>query len=121
MMDDSRIGLRGLVALELERHNAAAAIGDTGAAWWTLERAHILSQSDLPLHLRVHWTMFRYALRLSDLREVAGQALRLALAPIGALTGGIPAGNTGRSNISAFETMAIPADLRDALDTGARL
>ncbi len=49
------------------------------------------------------------------------RALRLALAPIGALTGGIPAGNTGRSNISAFETMAIPADLRDALDTGARL
>jgi hypothetical protein len=112
--------LRELVGLELERHDASAAIGDTGAAWWALERAHILSQPDLPLHLRVHWEMLGYAVRQRDLREVAGQTLRLALAPIGALTGRIPVGNTGRSNVSAFEAMPIPADLRAAIDAETR-
>ncbi|MET3723734.1 DUF3703 domain-containing protein [Sphingomonas trueperi] len=109
-----------LVGLELERHDASAAIGDTGAAWWALQRAHILSQSDLPLHLRVHWTMLGYAVRTGDLREVPGQTLRLALAPIGSLTRRIPIGNTGRSNVSAFEPMAIPADLRAAIDAETR-
>lgn len=115
MPDRTRAALREVVGLELERHDASAAIGDTGAAWWAPERAHILSQPDLPLHLRVHWTMLRYAVRMGDLREVAGQTLRLALAPIGSLTGRIPVGNTGRSNVSAFQPMPIPADLRAAI------
>lgn len=116
MPDRTRAALREVVGLELKRHDASAAIGDTGAAWWALERAHILSQPDLPLHLRVHWTMLGYAVRMSDLREVAGQTLRLALALIGSLTGRIPVGNTGRSNVSAFQPMPIPADLRAAID-----
>ncbi len=120
MTDDDSVPLRELVGLELERHGASAAIGDTGAAWWALERAHIISQPDLPLHLRVHWTMLGYAIRMGDLREVAGQMLRLALAPIGSLTGRIPVGNTGRSNVSAFEPMAIPADLRAVIDAEIR-
>ncbi len=111
---------RELVGLELERHDASAAVGDTGAAWWALERAHILSQPDLPLHMRVHWNMLGYAVRMGDLREIAGQTLRLALAPIGSLTGRIPVGNTGRSNVSAFEAMPIPADLRGAINGESR-
>ena len=116
MPDRTRAALREVVGLELERHDASAAIGDTGGAWWALERAHILSQPDLPLHLRVHWIMLRYAARMGDLREVAGQTLRLTLAPIGSLTGRIPVGNTGRSDVSAFQPMPIPADLRAAID-----
>jgi hypothetical protein len=103
--------LRDAVALELSRHRAAARIGDTGAAWWTLERAHILSQPELRLHLRVHLAMLFYALRRADLIEASGQAMRLALAPAGALTGRIPLGNTGRARISAFRSMPVPADL----------
>ncbi len=116
MADLAKSRLREVFGLELVRHDASAAIEDTGAAWWALERAHILSQPDLPLHLRVHWTMLRYAVRIGDLREVAGQTLRLALAPIGSLTGRIPVGNTGRSNVSAFQPMPIPADLRAAIN-----
>ncbi len=110
----------GLVNAELARHRSAARVGDAGAAWRALERAHILSQPDLSMHLRVHWAMLGYAARQRDLREVAGQTLRLALAPIGSLTGRIPVGNTGRSNVSAFEPMAIPADLRAVIDAETR-
>ncbi len=120
MTDPAESRLRELVGLELDRHDASATIGDTGAAWWALERAHILSQPDLPMHLRVHWTMLGYAVRQRDLREVAGQTLRLAVAPIGSLTGRIPVGNTGRSNVSAFEAMPIPAALRAAIDAGTK-
>lgn len=120
MTDLAKSRRRELVGLALERDDASAAIGDTGAAWWALERAHILSQPDLPTHLRVRWTMLGYTVRQRDLCEVAGQTLRLALAPIGWLTGRLPVGNTGRSNVSAFEPMPIPAELRAAIDAEPR-
>ena len=120
MLARTKATLRELVGQELERHDASAAMGDTGAAWWALERAHILSQPDLPMHLRVHWAMLSYAVRQGDLLEIAGQTLRLALAPIGSLTGRLPVGNTGRSNVSAFQPMPIPADLRAAIDAESR-
>jgi hypothetical protein len=41
--------------------------------------------------------------------------VRIILAPLGALTGRLPVGNTGRSNVSAFAPMPIPADLADTL------
>lgn len=120
MPDHTTARLREFVGLEMDRYAGSAAIGDTGAAWWALERAHILSQPDLPMHLRVHWTMLGYAVRLRDLREIAGQTLRLALAPLGALTGRIPIGNTGRSNVSAVQPMPIPPDLSVAIEAEPR-
>jgi hypothetical protein len=60
--------------------------------------------------------MLRYAIEQRDWREVMGQLARLALAPLGALTGRIPIGNTGRSNVSAFQKMPIPDDLRRAIE-----
>jgi hypothetical protein len=60
--------------------------------------------------------MLEFAVALRDWREVTGQVVRLILAPLGALTGRIPVGNTGRSNVSAFQPMAIPDDLRRALE-----
>jgi hypothetical protein len=99
--------------VELARHAAAADIGDVGAAWWALERAHIVAQPQFGPHLRVHLLMLAYALRTRNGREVVGQLARLALAPIGSLTGRLPAGNTGRSNVSAFVAMPVPTDLSD--------
>lgn len=114
-MKGAPAALSDAVRSELERHRAAAYIGDTGAAWWALERAHILSQPTLVLHLRVHWAMLIYALSNGDLCELIGQAARLGLAPLGSISGRIPAGNTGRSNVSAFARMPIPQDLRELL------
>ena len=81
-------------------------------AWPYLERAHILSQQVLRLHLHAHAVMLTFALFRREWREVRGQLLRLILAPLGALAGRIPLGNTGRASVSAFAPMPIPDDLR---------
>ena len=76
------------------------------------ERAHVVSQLFLGLHIANHRAMLGFAVAQRDWREVRGQILRLALAPIGTITGRIPLGNTGRSKLSVFQTLAIPDDLR---------
>lgn len=107
--------LRPHVSRELAAHTAARAEGDMEGAWSALERAHILSQPLLGLHLRVHAAMLSLALVTRDRREAIGQLLRLVLAPLGTLTGRLPWGNSGRANVSAFKPSAIPDDLRDLL------
>ena len=101
-----------LIDREMAAYCTAKAAGEITTAWTALERAHIVSQPYLGPHLSNHWAMFCFAFELRDWREVVGQIVRLALAPLGALTGRIPVGNTGRSNVSAFLEMEIPDDLR---------
>lgn len=100
---------------EIAAFAAAERGGDAALAWTSLERAHILSQRRLMLHLDVHAVMLGFALRRREWGEVGGQVLRLLLAPLGALLGRIPIGNTGRANVSAFTPMAVPEDLRAVL------
>ncbi len=99
------------IGQELDRHALAVVAGDLDTAWHALERAHILAQQDFRPHIRVHLLMLRLALKSADVREAAGQIYRLMLAPLGALSGRIPVGNTGRSDVSAFRPMPVPADL----------
>jgi len=89
--------------------------GDVRAAFSLLERAHVLGQSQLGRHWTVHLWMLRVGWRLGDRREVLGQLLRLALTPLGHLTGRLPVGNTGGSNVSAFATLPVPSDLQKLL------
>lgn len=103
------------LASELDRHKRARRNGDTDAAWAALERAHILSQPMLGPHLQVHGLMLSFALQKREPGEAIGQVVRLLLAPLGALTGRLPWGNTGRSNVSPFEAMPIPEDLKPFL------
>ena len=60
-----------------------------------LQRAHILSQPMALPHVRTHVAMMSCGVRRGDLREVAGQLMRLLLAAPGSLTGRSPVGNTG--------------------------
>ena len=114
--------LPSLVEQELRAYRAARASGDTLRAWRALEDAHILSQPSLGPHLRVHAAMLGYAVALRDWREASGQIVRLALAPLGSLTGRLPWGNTGRASVSAFRPMPVSDGLRAKLSTaGARL
>lgn len=83
-----------------------------------LECAHVLGQVDFSRHWCVHVTMLRAAWRLADARELRGQLLRLSLVPLGHLFGRLPLGNTGRSDVSAFAPMDVPADLMRLLDDG---
>ena len=107
-----------LIDAEMAQFNTAQAKGDVPSAWRALERAHIISQPYLALHLANHVAMLGYAIEQRDGREVIGQLVRLALAPLGALSGRIPTGNTGRSNVSAFHAMPIPKDLADKMQSG---
>lgn len=112
----TRAQARALLAEEVVAFGTARRAGDRLAAWRALERAHIVSQPHLELHLASHWAMLCYAMRERDLGEVVGQCPRLALAPFGAVFGGLPVGNTGRSNVSAFQPMPIPHDLLDKMN-----
>lgn len=80
--------------------------------WSLLMAAHVVGQSELRLHLHSHWTMLALAVRSRDVREVAGQLLRLALVPVGHLAGRLPVGNVGRATVSAFAPMRPDATLR---------
>ncbi len=101
--------------VELAAFRAARERGDVLSQWQSLERAHILSQIEVRPHLHAHWLMLGLSVRLGGGWENIGQLVRLVLAPLGSLSGRIPWGNTGRSTVSAFTPMPIPADLRDVL------
>lgn len=103
--------VRLLIEHELSLLESAQAQGDTGSAWRSLEHIHIIAQGFAMMHLSSHWRMLRYAWAVRDTKEVFGQIIRLALAPVGNLTGRLPFGNSGRANVSAFRAMDIPADL----------
>ena len=98
--------------------------GDARAAFAQLERAHVLGQGrfvpQLRSHRRLHLGMLRVAWARKDGREPRGQLLRIALVPIGHLTGRLPQGNTGAANLSAFRAMPIAPDLPRLIDKGQR-
>jgi hypothetical protein len=101
-----------MITIEMAAYAQSRKRGDVATAWRALERAHIMSQPYLGLHVTNHWTMLTFAISERDMKEVLGQIFRLALAPLGAISGRIPTGNTGRSNIGAFVPMDIPEDIR---------
>lgn len=93
--------------------------GDLRTCFALLERAHVLGQRRLGRHLRVHAWMLKVGWTLRDWREVQGQLLRLALTPLGHLTGRLPAGNTGGASVSAFAPMPIPDELQALLGSAS--
>ena len=110
-MRNARRRLRPHVSAELEAAASARRAGDVAEAWRRLERAHILSQPSAWLHTRVHWAMLVLAVRRFDVRELAGQLMRLAVAGLGSAVGRYPRGNTGRARVSISEPMPIADDL----------
>ena len=109
-----------LIGEQMAAFHTAKVANDLAAAWTALERAHILSQPYLGPHLANHLAMLGLAFELREWRETVGQIVRLALAPLGALTGRIPVGNTGRSNVSAFQSMPVPPDLVAKIEAASK-
>lgn len=107
---------RRVIATEMAAYRSAVDKGDDDRAWHHLERVHIVSQPYLGPHLASHGAMLATAMRRREWSEVLGQLVRIILAPLGAVTGRLPEGNTGRSNVSAFARIPIPEDLRFAVD-----
>ncbi len=80
--------------------------------WTWLMAAHVVGQMRLGLHFDSHLRMLALAWRTRDWREVGGQALRLALVPVGHALGRLPTGNVGRATVNAFRPMHPPAAVR---------
>jgi len=107
--------LKEATQAELRAAFNASAARDYGGAFHHLERTHILSQRYTMAHIHVHWLMLRLGLVSRSWREVIGQVPRILAAALFSRIW-VPAGNTGRANISAFRTMPIPEDLRRLLE-----
>ncbi|PZO11677.1 MAG: hypothetical protein DCF26_20710 [Burkholderiales bacterium] len=84
-------------------------------AWLYLEAAHVVGQLHFKPHLQTHAQMFRLALRTRDWSEAVGQVMRLALVPLGHLSGRLPLGNPGRSTVSAFEPLPVRPELAELI------
>jgi hypothetical protein len=108
---------------EMRSARQALAGADPAAAFAHYERAHVLGQWYVRTHTLAHLGMLRVAIRRRDLREIAGQLLRIPGGMLGSALGRVPRGNTGGANVSAFREMAIPPDVRSllALDRRSRL
>jgi hypothetical protein len=104
------------VQAELDAAARLEACGQPLAAFAHLERAHVLGQPSTVQHVRVHWMMFRWALRHGAAAEALGQAGRIAGAALKTWLGWVPAGNTGGANVSPFRPMPVPADLQRLID-----
>jgi Protein of unknown function (DUF3703) len=113
---DARAELRRAWRRERALAREARLGGDFRLEWHHLERAHIVSQPIVTRHLATHAAMLSAAVRRRDRREVLGQLARLLLAGPGSMTGRYPVGNTGGADVSAFEPMPVPEDLRGLLD-----
>ncbi|MFM7331316.1 MAG: DUF3703 domain-containing protein [Brachymonas sp.] len=85
------------------------------AAWSWLEAAHIVGQTRLDLHGRVHGHILLRAWAERKWREVFAQILRIALVPIGHLAQRLPMGNPGSSRVGALKSVPVPPYLVDLI------
>lgn len=85
--------------------------GRLDEAFRCFERAHVIGQLWIGPHLASHWEMLRVGWIRTDLREIAGQIIRLALVIPGTVVGRLPEGNTGGANVSAFRPMPLDPEL----------
>ncbi len=90
--------------------------GDHDSAFYHLERAHVLGQASTRQHTRIHWRMFKLALKMRSPREIWGQIIRVVGAATKTPFGIFPRGNTGRADVWFFRPMPVPLDLQKILD-----
>lgn len=111
--------IRPRVQIELDAARWQEARGCVDLAAHHLERAHILGQASTLEHVRVHGAMLAFAWRQRDGAELLGQAWRVAGAALKTWAW-VPAGNTGRANVSGWRPMPVPAELRRLIDAARR-
>lgn len=95
------------------------AAGDALRAFTHLERAHVLGQKHTAVHVRAHWAMLHYAWQYGGPKDVLGQVGRLLGATLFTWLW-VPEGNTGGTNIGAFEKLPIPPELRNLIAPDGR-
>jgi len=108
--------LREAFSNEMNRASGCRATGDLDGAFRHLERTHVLGQAFVVPHTQSHLGMLRVGIARRDLQEILGQSFRMVAGIVGSALGTIPTGNTSGANVSAFERMETPPDLRSFLD-----
>jgi hypothetical protein len=111
--------IRPFVRHELDAAAERESRGEFDSAFAHLERAHVLAQTSTVEHVRVHWAMFRWALRHDVAREAVGQAWRIAGALLKTWLW-VPVGNPGGAKVSGFRPMPVPPDLQRCIDVARR-
>lgn len=115
MKRDDEQALRAAIEHELALAESLKAGGDLHSAFYHLERAHVLGQASTYQHTRIHWRMFRLAIKLRSPREIWGQVIRIIGASTKTPFGIYPTGNTGGANVWFFKKMPIPEDLQEII------
>ena len=115
MFTDTMIGQRFDQATYARLVQESRVAGTSERAWLYLEAAHVVGQLHFKPHLQTHAHMLGLAWRTRDWPEAAGQVLRLALVPLGQLSGRLPLGNPGRSNVSAFAPLLVRQELAELI------
>lgn len=113
--------IRPFVDAELAEASNAMRRADSQRSFRHLERAHVLAQASTIQHVRVHWRMFVWAWRTGDWREASGQVLRIVGAATKTPWGLVPSGNTGGANVSPFQPMPVPDELRRIIERAQTL
>lgn len=102
---------RELFRSVLAEGRASRRAGRLDEAFASFERAHVIGQMWIGPHLVSHWEMLLVGWMRTDVREIFGQLLRLALVIPGTWLGRLPEGNTGGSNVNPFVPMPIDEEL----------
>lgn len=104
------------ISAELVTADSLFISGDFNLAFHHLERAHVLGQTSTYQHTRIHWRMFKIAIKQRSVREIWGQIVRIVGASTKTPFGIYPKGNTGGANVWFFKSMPIPNDLQTIID-----
>jgi len=120
MKTDNNKVLATAISQELALAESLVESGDLNLAFHHLERAHVLGQTSTYQHTRIHWRMFKLAVRQRSPREIWGQIVRIIGASTKTPFGIYPTGNTGGSNIWFFRRLPIADDLQEVLDNGGQ-
>ncbi len=115
-----KLSLEEYIEAEITKAAELSKAGDDEAAFHHLERAHVLGQASAYYHTRVHVLMLKYGIKMRDMRETAGQLLRIAGAATKTPLGIYPKGNTGGANVSPIKPMPVPDDLAEILREAGR-
>lgn len=115
MKGDKHSELDSAIAEELGIAESLEDDGNLNSAFFHLEHAHVLGQASTYQHTRIHWRMFKLAIKQHSPREMWGQIVRIVGASTKTQFGIYPKGNTAGANVWFFKPMPIPEDLEKTL------
>lgn len=110
-----KAALRDAFETEMDSARRLFTHGETRQSFHHLERAHILGQRYFRPHLITHWWMFRVGIREKNPAEIRGQIARMVAVLPGYISGWIPVGNSGGSDVFALKKLPIPDEFAELL------